>query len=183
MSMQTDTAKDYFELFGLPVGFELDSELLALRYRELQQAVHPDRFAGGTDLERRLAVQQASRVNEGYRILRSPLARARYLLELWGVGLDDTNTISDPGFLMAQMELREALAEVRGSRDPFVALAAVRDDIERRDRILADELRSAFDDGSPEALARARACVLKMQFMHKLLDEVAILEEDLVHEG
>ncbi|HKJ76321.1 MAG TPA: Fe-S protein assembly co-chaperone HscB, partial [Gammaproteobacteria bacterium] len=76
--MQADFSQNYFELFGLPEGFEVDSETLSLRYRDLQRALHPDRFAGASDRERRLSVQQTARVNEAYRTLKDPLARARY---------------------------------------------------------------------------------------------------------
>ncbi len=172
---------NHFELFGLPTGFVIDSEALSLRYRELQKAAHPDRFAGSSAQEQRLAVEQASRINEGYRVLKSPLLRARHLLELAGVELDDNATAMEPAFLMQQMELREALASVKSKADPFGALAELREDIEARERVLIDELAAAFDHGGEDALERATGDVRKMQFMSKLLQELDEMEEDLVH--
>lgn len=179
--MDPELSRNYFELFGLEVGFEFDEEILALRYRDLQRAVHPDRFVNASDQERRLSVQQASRINDGFQTLRTPLTRAKYLLEVLGIPLDDTDTAMDPGFLMEQMELREALASVRNSDDPFATLSAVRDDLEQRERALTETLRAAFADGGAEALQRARDTTRKMQFMQKLLDEATELEEELVH--
>lgn len=181
--MTTDFSQNYFELFGLPVDFEIDSEALALHYRELQRAVHPDRFAGGSDQERRLSVQHAARINEAFRTLKDPLARARYLLELNGVASDDQDTSMDPDFLMEQMELREALEGVRGSDQPFDALSGVRDDIEGRERALVMELQSLFIDGSAQALKDAIQVVRKLQFMNRLVDEANDLEEALIHES
>ena len=43
--MQSDAGRNYFELFGLPVSFEVNKSLLTERYRDLQRAVHPDKFA------------------------------------------------------------------------------------------------------------------------------------------
>lgn len=177
-----DLTTDFFKLFGLPVGFDLDTELLALRFRELQRVAHPDRFAGATDQERRLAVQQAARINEAFRTLKEPLSRARYLLELRGGVLDDTDTAMPAAFLMEQMELREAIEAVRGSDDPFGKLETLRDDLEGRERALVGELGQLFAADTPGTLERAREVIRKMQFMQRLLDEVARLEEDLVHE-
>lgn len=171
--------QNHFELFGLEPGFELDLEAVAGRYRELQRAVHPDRFANGSDQERRLSVQQAAQVNEAYQVLKSPLARARYLLELRGLALDDTHTAMDPMFLMEQMELRESLAAVRGQGDPFAALMSLRDTIEAKERAFIASLTEAFADGAPTALERARETVRKLQFMERLLSEVEELEEEL----
>jgi molecular chaperone HscB len=181
--MKPALGKNHFELFELPASFEVDQETLALRYRELQRAVHPDRFANATEQEKRLSVQQAAQINEAFQVLKTPLSRARYLLELGGLPLDDSNTQMDPGFLMEQMELREALGEVRGKDDPFEALNRVRDDIEGRERELIASLQQAFADGGNQALENAREAVRKMQFMQRLLNEVDDLEETLVHES
>ena len=121
-----DFSKNYFDLFGLPVGFRVDGAALAERYRDLQKVVHPDRYANAPEAEQRLALQQATRVNEAFETLRDPLQRARYLLQLNGMDPDqETATTRDTEFLMQQMELRESLAEVRGQADPQ-ALGLVR---------------------------------------------------------
>ena len=174
-------SENHYQLFGLPVAFEVDGETLALRYRDLQKAVHPDRFAGASERERLLSVQQASRINEAFRTLKDPLARARYLLELNGITLSDTDTGMDPMFLMEQMELREALDEARAAADPFAALNKVRDQAEATERQLLEELAALFATGDPAALQGGPERLRKLQFMRKLLDEVDEREEDLVH--
>lgn len=181
--MQPALGKNHFELFELAPSFDVEQETLALRYRELQRAVHPDRFANASEQEKRLSVQQAAQINEAYQVLKSPLLRARYLLELNGLPLNDSDTQMDAAFLMEQMELREALAEVRSKADPFDALNRVRDDIESRERQLIQSLQQAFSDSSRESLETAREMVRKMQFMQRLLSEVDEMEETLVHES
>ncbi|MDH3888079.1 MAG: Fe-S protein assembly co-chaperone HscB, partial [Gammaproteobacteria bacterium] len=47
--MAADLSTTHFELFGLPQSFEVDTEQLDSRYRELQRTVHPDRFASASD--------------------------------------------------------------------------------------------------------------------------------------
>jgi len=95
-----DLSSSFFVLFDLPVSFEVDLEVLSARYREAQRASHPDKFANASGAERRLSVQVATRINEAYRALKDPLSRGRYLLELKGVALDDTDTAFDGAFLM-----------------------------------------------------------------------------------
>jgi len=45
----------YFELFGLPEGFELDDAALEARYRTLAAQFHPDRSAAASAFEQRQA--------------------------------------------------------------------------------------------------------------------------------
>ena len=175
----TDLTASYFELFGLPAGFDIDGKALMERYRELQRAVHPDKFANASDAERRLSVQVASRVNEGYRTLKDPLARARYLLELKGVDLNDTDTALDGGFLMEQMELRERLEEAKGAADSPQRLQKLGDDIRGHEDALVAELQKLFDNGDAQALAKARDASRKLQFFRRLADELIGLEDDL----
>ena len=88
--------------------------------------MHPDRFAHAGDAERRASMQWTTRVNEAYRTLKSPVQRAKYLLELEGVDVAfETNTAMPPEFLMRQMELREALEQAGDARDA-AALDALR---------------------------------------------------------
>ncbi len=179
--MEPLTGKNYFELFGLPVAFEIDLEDLSLRYRDLQRAVHPDRFANASDLEKRLSLQQTALINEAFQTLKSPLPRARYLLQLNGITLDDNSTAMDPGFLMEQMELREEVGEVRGKDDPFAELNKLRDHIEGKERALVESLRQLFNSG--DDLENGKDLVRRMQFMQRLLSELDELEETLVHEA
>ena len=117
-----DLTQNYFELFGLPVSFDVDTAGLTEHYRELQRVVHPDRYASGTEQERRLSMQGATFLNEALDTLRDPLKRAHYLLRLKGVDPDQSqNQPMDPAFLMEQMELREELSELRGQSDPLAA--------------------------------------------------------------
>jgi molecular chaperone HscB len=96
----------------------VDLPALEERYRELQREVHPDRFAGASQAEQRVSMQLATRVNEAYQTLRSPLRRAEYLLSLQGVDPEfETNTAMPTGFLADQMERRERLGEAAEARD------------------------------------------------------------------
>lgn len=108
------SSPDYFELFGLPQTFDIDAEDLQQRWKARVAQVHPDRFASAGAAERRVAMQWSSQINEGYRVLRDPVSRARYICEINGYPSTDRPGVRmDPEFLEQQMQWREALEEIR----------------------------------------------------------------------
>jgi molecular chaperone HscB len=172
-------SQDYFQLFGLPRSFDVDPDLLTARYRDLQRAVHPDRYASATAQERRVAMERASNVNQGYRVLKDPVERALHLLRLRQVNVDEASLAAvDPAFLMEQMELRETLGSVRGGHAGRDALAGVVAAIERLDADVVAALRAKLAQGGA-ALTRAVADVQKLRFVAKLRSEARDVEDQL----
>ena len=181
--MAVKLSTTHFDRFGLPQVFDVDLELLDRNYRELQRSVHPDRFVNASDQQRRLSMQQATLINEGYQALKDPLKRGRYLLQLDGREFDDErNTTSDTEFLMEQMELREALADVRGSEDAFQALGQIMDRIAADIDRLVGDLQDQFSKADADSLDGAADSLTKMQFFRRLQEEAGEIEADLEDE-
>ena len=175
-----DFSRNYFELFGMSAGFLVDVPELARRYRELQKVVHPDRFAAAGRVSQRLSLQSATLVNEAYETLKDPLKRAQYLLRLRGIEFDAQNhTLRDPDFLMQQMTLREALAEVRGAADARARLEALMQNIGNLIETQVARLAVQLEESGAEQLEAALQSVQKMQFLNKLHAEAEALEADL----
>ncbi len=143
----------------------------------MQREFHPDRFADKPERDKLRAVQWAATVNQAFDTLKSPLKRAQYLIGLQGLDSSGESTVtSDPEFLMEQMALREALADLRDQQEPFAALDELRD----RARQAYGKLQEAFAVHYGSAnYDVALDTVAKMQFFAKLLDEIEILEADL----
>lgn len=173
-----DFSRNHFDLFGLPVGYAIDRELLAERFRALQSAVHPDRFASAPDQERRLSMQASTRVNEAFQTLKDPLNRALYLLTLYP-DPGPQATAQDTAFLVEQMELRETLAEAKAALNPQAAVAGVLEHIARDERAIGVELTGLFSAPGPKDLAAARSAVQKLQFLDKCRRDAEALEADL----
>ena len=99
-----------FELFDLAQKFSQDRAAIDARWKELQREAHPDRFAAHGASAQRVALQCSVRINEAYQRLKNPLKRAAYLCELNGAAVNaENNTAMPAGFLMQQIEWREAL--------------------------------------------------------------------------
>ena len=160
--------QNHFELFGLPARFAVDAAALEASYHELQREVHPDRFAAAPDAERRASMQLATRVNEAYQTLKSPLRRAVYILHLRGVDPGfETNTAMPPEFLMEQMGWRERIEA--GSEKPE-ALLQLRAGLRGESGKIYEKLRGQLDEGGDDVAASETTRML--MFYEKLDDEI-----------
>ncbi|HEX7055154.1 MAG TPA: Fe-S protein assembly co-chaperone HscB [Burkholderiales bacterium] len=167
---RASTSSSHFELFGLTQAFAIDLRALEKAYREIQARVHPDRFAHAGEAERRASLQWTTRVNEAFQTLRSPVSRARHLLELHGVDVAfETNTAMPQQFLMQQMALREALEEAVARKDAG-ALDALRRDLERDKAALERRLAECID--RERDYPGAAGLVRELQFLEKLAAEI-----------
>jgi len=175
--MQVDFSNNYFELFELPVQYDVSQDHLDIRFRSLQRYLHPDKFASAENAERRWSMQAASFVNEAYQTLSKPIKRASYLLSLHGIALDEeTDTQMSPMFLMEQIELREALADAINATDPYAALDKISAQLKSGQRNSAE----TFSDAASQAdWPQARTIVRQWQFLEKLMSEVQVQEARL----
>lgn len=165
------TMQNHFELFHLPQRFAVDLEQLARAYHEVQNQVHPDKFASAPDAEKRVAMQWATRANEAYLTLRNPFRRAAYLCELNGVDLQvESNTAMPPAFLMQQMEWREALDEAKAGKDA-AALDRLSGEVHGTRRRQMERIGALLDQ--QQDFAAAAEGVRQMMFLEKFGDEVA----------
>jgi len=168
--MSIDLQQDFFALFGLPRRFRIDEAALEMAYHDLQGRVHPDRYASLPDVEKRLSMQWATRVNEGFRTLRKPLSRAQYLLELAGIDVGlHTNTAMSSAFLMEQMEWREAVEEARAAGESG-ELAQLHQRLRHQAREVFEELEHAIDER--QDLDAAAETVRRLMFMEKIQHEI-----------
>ena len=175
--MSVDFSNNHFELFDLPVSFDVDESKLTERFQTLQRSLHPDRFAAAPAAEKRWSIQAASLVNGAYQSLSDPLTRASYLLELNGISVDEeTDTQMDPMFLMQQMELREAIGDAEQADDPFDELDKVRKELRSGTRDSQARFSAAADSSD---WTNARTVVREWQFFNKLAREVKAIEARL----
>ncbi len=168
--MVPDFSQDFFALFGLPRAYRLDTTRLDQAYHALQGKVHPDRHAHLPETERRLSMQWATQVNEAYRTLKRPLARAHYLLRLAGTDSGhESNTAMSPEFLTEQMEWREAVAEARAAGEHH-ELEKLMQRLEKHGAGIRAEIEDCFD--AKKDYATAADAVRRLMFIEKLEHEI-----------
>jgi molecular chaperone HscB len=160
--------KTDFELFSLEPKFRLDTEALSTSFLKLQMLTHPDRFAAGTDSEKRLSLQLTTRINEAYQRLKEPLSRGKYLCELRGALIQaETNTAMPVSFLMEQMQWREALDESNAD------IAILRTEVRAKQAALLADMERQLD--IEQDAHAASDSVRQLMFVEKFLQTIQSL--------
>jgi molecular chaperone HscB len=126
--IQPPPGGDYFQVFGLERGFQVDLAALEQEFHRLSRKVHPDRFARAGENERQWSLADTALLNDAYRTLKDPLYRTEYLLKLEGAeigeefaaasGKDRKDPSRVPADLLEEVfELNMQLEEMRMARN------------------------------------------------------------------
>ncbi len=146
----------------------------------LQKQVHPDKYASGSDLEKRISMQQTTMINEAQATLKDPVLRAIYLLKLKGIDFSLQNeTTMDADFLLQQLEMRESLENIKNESEPLDALDLMAKKLKVSSQSIMDNFAQAFDD---DKLDDAREWIRKLQFMQKAKNEINTLSTEIEDE-
>ena len=173
-------SSNFFELFDLPVSYDVDLTKIQQWYMQLQKQVHPDKFANASDREKSLSMQQTSWLNEAKTTLESPVLRATYLLKLKGLDINlENETTMDAVFLMQQLEMRERLENVKNEANPLDVLDEMAKDVKVTTQELMEGFSQSYDD---EQLDDAREWIRKLQFLQKAKKEINTLIADVEDE-
>ncbi|KAI9476618.1 Co-chaperone HscB, C-terminal oligomerization domain-containing protein [Zychaea mexicana] len=150
---------NYFDLLldGKEHTFDVDTKAMRFKFLTLQQKAHPDSFSQSSKQEHAYAQLQSSMLNKAYGTLKDPLARARYMLELEGVEVSETESLHDPELLMEVMELREELDEVSTEEE----LAQVKQTNDAKYQETVQNLSKAFEK---KDLDHAKELMVQLQY-------------------
>ncbi|OOH87575.1 Fe-S protein assembly co-chaperone HscB [Pasteurellaceae bacterium 15-036681] len=164
-----------FELFDLPVQFQVDTVLLSERYLALQKSLHPDNFSASSAQEQRMAVQKSAEINDALHILKDPIKRAEAIIETHTGETQDIEQKSnrDMAFLMQQMEWRETLEEIEGNKDES-ALFDFSQEIDQEQKAILTQLENALNS---QQWQDALAINDKLRFIKKLMVEIERVED------
>jgi molecular chaperone HscB len=141
----------YYKALGLEPRLALDPADLQKRFYERSREWHPDRFSRGTPEQRQSSLDMTAVINDAYRTLRDPVARAEYFLRQSGFELSKE---APPELLEEVFELNMALEEIREGDDsarPQLELAG-----QRFARMLK-EIDAAWRASSPATMQHATA--------------------------
>lgn len=173
-------SRDFFSLFGLEQRFAIDLGSLESAWRSVQAAVHPDRFAAGTDAQKLMALRYSTQVNEAHETLRDPIKRASYLCKLHGVEIDaERNTAMPADFLVQQMEWRESMEDAVAARN-LKGLAQLLQEVDAglsETELLVEHLL----DGVSPNYAKAAEEVRRMMFLVKFRTQLMYEQKKVSH--
>ena len=164
----------FYESLGLEPRLSLDAEDLKKRFYERSRQWHPDRFGRASAGERQRALDMTAVLNDAFRTLKDPVARAEYFLEESGM---EILKAAPPELLEEVFELNMALEELRGGDESARAglesaqarFAAMMGEI---DASLAALFARYDAAASPATLQEIRAALNRRRYAGNLLREV-----------
>lgn len=150
---------DHFSLLGLPQGMAISYQDLEKSFLEKQREFHPDRYH---DLfERNVAVSMSSRLNEAYHVLKNPISRAEYLLQLSGA-----SCIASSDLALQAFERRERFHSMSYSE----RCAFVDDLYEEQDKLMSDLERETSLNAIVDIVQRVRYNLAFLNEIHSSSD-------------
>jgi len=110
-------------------------------------------------------------LNEAYKTLLSPLARAHYLLKLENITLEESPVQLEPDFLMRIMEINEQLVEESNDKRPFPLELT----IEMRQEI-DDHMKQLSNALNKMDLVKAKEILARLQYFNNINEKLIELE-------
>ena len=162
---------DYFELYGLPVTFNPDPNVIKQKFYALSKEFHPDFYINESPEKQEEVLELSTLNNKAYQVLSDPQKRLQYILDLKGMIKEGENYVLPQTFLMEMMEVNEALMELEFEPDPskLLQVKLLVDDIEKD---LFDELYALtafFENLIPEAQESALLSIKDIYYRNKYL--------------
>ena len=169
---------DYYRFLGLERKLHLDPNDLQQRFYRMSRLLHPDRYHRRTPTERQYSLEATAILNDAYRVLRDPVARAEYVLKELGFTSGEKRSKYVPPELLEEVfDLNMALEELRGGD------AAVRPQLEdARKKLLVmlketdailDGIYLLFDQtGDHSVLVEIRVALDRRRYIQNLVREV-----------
>jgi len=144
---------DYFAIFGLPRKLWIEMDGLEKKFLQLSWKLHPDNFVNATERERELSLEKSSQLNDAYRVLRDPVSRVEYLLELEGARKEGEHKQKAPPELLEEVfELNESLDELREAKSSGGDLAVLKSRLEAAEKNFQEKLGEV--DGQLQSTAK-----------------------------
>jgi molecular chaperone HscB len=165
---------DFFEFLDLPRSLALDAKDMEKRFYAMSRQLHPDLHSRKTPAERQQAEAATAILNDAYRTLRDPVARAEYLLKLEGFDIGEQGTKDVPPELLEEVfELNMALEEADGEQIEFF-----RQRFEGMRKELDIEMHEAFaqwdSTRSRDALTAVRGLLNRRKYITNLISQTHV---------
>ncbi|RZK51284.1 MAG: Fe-S protein assembly co-chaperone HscB [Pedobacter sp.] len=150
---------NYFELYDLPVSFNPDQNVVKQQFYALSKKYHPDFYINETEEKQQEVLELSTLNNKAFQVLKDPVKRLQYVLDLEGQITEGENYALPQDFLMEMMDVNETLMDLQFEPDATKS-QEVKTQIAAFESGLKTELESLtlrFDN----ALAEEKTLILK----------------------
>jgi molecular chaperone HscB len=177
-TLRPTASLDHFEFFGLPRQLTLDESALEADYFALSRRFHPDFFVSADVQQQILALEKTSALNNAYRVLKDPTARAEYIIELeTGVAFGESGEANQVprDVLMDVMEVRERLMDWQMGETDDAAREQMQADLDwaREQRTECDRHIALLSDEWNEVRAQVQNDAARASVVARLKDALS----------
>ncbi len=165
----------YFELFDIPVSFEVVEENLKAKFLELSKTFHPDRFTLASEEEQEDALERSTEINEGYKVLRRFDTRLHYILSQKGLLSGEGQDKLPQDFLMEMMDINEVIMDLQFDPDEAKTAQAKAQIKSFEDELEASIAKALANENAVEddaSLAIARDFYLKKKYLKRIYENL-----------
>jgi molecular chaperone HscB len=159
---------NYFELFGLPIGFQVDAAKLRQAYMEIQRTSHPDKFTQSSSEDQDIALEKSAIANKAFTLLNNKEQILPYVLEVMGYMETDEKYALSPDFLMEMMELNEAWMDA----DSEAAKSNVTEQVKTIQNAIYTPVKAILEGNSIDITKEAMLQVKEYYYKKKYLDRI-----------
>lgn len=173
----TMTVTNYFELFGLPVTFHPDLQMLKKAYYKLSRQFHPDFHTDASPEEQAKMAETSEYINRGFEILSDSLACTKYILEWKGMMTDVGGHSLPQDFLFEMMDINEQIDDLHqgGSQENVSEVLQSVSEFEGKLTKELDFWTSQFENGSnqEESLHEIKILYLKSKYLLRIRENIS----------
>jgi molecular chaperone HscB len=164
---------NYFELFDIPISLNPDKNQVRQKFFELSRRYHPDFFTQENEFEQSEALEKASGVNKGLKVLQNQDETIKYVLQLKGLLEEEEKYQLPPDFLMEMMDLNEEMMDAKMEQDEE-SLARIRKSIAGVQQEIFEPVKGiveGYEEGktTTEELLKVKEYYYKKKYLSRIL--------------
>jgi molecular chaperone HscB len=110
--IQPVRALDHFQCLGIPRNVDVDMEVLERNYTSYMRNFLPERFTLRSHAEKTYAQKQADALTQAYDVMRDPMRRSRYWIELHAEENGEVVPESTPPILLELQAVLDTVQDV-----------------------------------------------------------------------
>lgn len=168
---------NYFEFFGLPLGFFPDQAALRRAFLLNSKKFHPDFHTLSDEGQQAEMLEQSTLNNQAYHTLSDPDLLIRYVLQIKGLlGDEGKQTALPQDFLMEVMDINEGLMDLEMDFDAsrYTATLAAVDQLEQSlDEAIKPVLESYTDPEGDASLPKVADYFFKKRYLLRIRENLS----------
>jgi molecular chaperone HscB len=172
---------NYFELYGLPITFHPDQNVVKQQFYALSKKYHPDFYIKESQEKQEEVLERSTINNKAFQVLKDPAKVLQYVLELKGVITEGEHYVLPQSFLMDMMEVNEIIMDLQFDANEG-KLLKVKEDITEKEHFLNNELAQStahFDTQNEteqkESLIKIKDIYYRNKYIQRLKESLSKL--------